>query len=485
MQMPARHAIETARIDRCVRRARSAPRGDVPGLSLWLALLAVVSSFAVSNLIVQRSSTAVATLAASILETSSPSIERMASARRSVLQVEVLLFEMMEQPSKRAEHEASLDSALDEAKRAKNDYMALPVWDDERKSQVALEASWGAFERAVVAARALVQAGDHRAALDTFFSKVEPAQRQFVEHAGTIIELNAAHGRDLAQTIAVTRRRTTVLAGVANAVCALFTLLVGYLLHRQAVARRTFEHVHLEQIESRATELEQFAGRVAHDIRNPLAAARNAAELASRRTEDPTVRDLHQRVMRSLSRADAITTALLDFARSGAMPDPGARTVPREVVNGVTAELEADARRAGIQLTTESIPPVAVACARGVYMSLLGNLLRNAIKYMRDVEERKITVRVMVDGRSVRTEVADTGPGIAASTQSSLFQIYVRGPTGGAEGLGLGLATVKRLVEGHGGEVGVRSEPGAGSTFWFTLPRAGDEEVELTHPSYA
>lgn len=472
--------METARIDRCVPRARKDPRGDVPGATLWLALLAVVGSFVASNLIVQRSSSAVASFAATILGTSSPSIERMATARRSVLQVEILLFELMEQPTKRAEHEAAIDAALEEARRAKSDYLALPVWEDEHKSQVELEASWTKFEHAVASVRTVAQSGDREAALQKFFDRVEPAQRRLVEHASAIIEINAAHGRDLAQSIAATRRRTTVITSAANAVCALLTVLVGYLLHRQAVARRALEHVHLEQIESRARELEQFAGRVAHDIRNPLAAARNAAELASRRVEDETVRDLQKRVMRSLSRADAITTALLDFARSGAMPDPGARTVPREVVSGVTAELEADARRAGIELSTEPIPRVAVACARGVYMSLLGNLLRNAIKYMRDVEERRITVRVIDRGDTIRTEVVDTGPGIAASTQSSLFQIYVRGPTGGAEGLGLGLATVKRLVEGHGGEVGVDSRPGAGSTFWFTLPRAGYEEVELS-----
>lgn len=54
-----------------------------------------------------------------------------------------------------------------------------------------------------------------------------------------------------------------------------------------------------------------------------------------------------------------------------------------------------------------------------------------------------------------------------------VFEPYFRGQAGGAEGLGLGLATVKKLAEGHGGRVGVTSERGKGSTFWFELPRAG------------
>src|SRR5438067_4535072 len=96
-----RHTIAAARIDRNVSRARTVPRGDLPGWRLWLALVAVVGSFAASNFIVQRSSSAVATLAASMLDVAAPSIERMAAARRSVLQAEVLLLELAEQPTKR------------------------------------------------------------------------------------------------------------------------------------------------------------------------------------------------------------------------------------------------------------------------------------------------------------------------------------------------------------------------------------------------
>ncbi|MGZ5970997.1 MAG: sensor histidine kinase, partial [Polyangiales bacterium] len=256
------------------------------------------------------------------------------------------------------------------------------------------------------------------------------------------------------------------------------------------VLRRALATTHFAAIEARAAELEQFAGRVAHDIRNPLAAARVAAELAEKRTSDEFVRELHRRIMRSLGRADAITTDLLGFARSGAKPDPGARAAPRSIVHEVTTDLAHDAERMGIELCADPVPPVAVACSRGVYLSLLGNLVRNAIKYMRDAPTRRITVRVVEDDGFVRTEVVDTGPGIAEDLLPSLFQPYFRGPSGGAEGLGLGLATVKRLAEGHGGRAGVRSERGKGSTFWFELPRAGVDEVEEvrgsapSHPAF-
>jgi signal transduction histidine kinase len=76
---------------------------------------------------------------------------------------------------------------------------------------------------------------------------------------------------------------------------------------------------------------------------------------------------------------------------------------------------------------------------------------------MGDSENRRVTIRLMEAGGFVRTEVIDTGPGIPPESLPSLFDLYFRGQRGGANGLGLGLATVKKLAEGHGGRVGVTS----------------------------
>jgi len=99
--------------------------------------------------------------------------------------------------------------------------------------------------------------------------------------------------------------------------------------------------------------------------------------------------------------------------------------------------------------------------------------VRNAIKYMGSRTQREIQVRVLERNEFVRTEVDDTGPGIPADKLASLFQPYFRANRSGVEGLGLGLATVKKLAENHGGRAGVVSVVGKGSTFWFELPRAG------------
>jgi len=70
--------------------------------------------------------------------------------------------------------------------------------------------------------------------------------------------------------------------------------------------------------------------------------------------------------------------------------------------------------------------------------------------------------------------VEDTGPGIPVGLQKVVFDPFVRGPQEVADGTGLGLATVKRLAEAHGGRVGLQSTVGVGSVFWVELPLASD-----------
>jgi signal transduction histidine kinase len=97
---------------------------------------------------------------------------------------------------------------------------------------------------------------------------------------------------------------------------------------------------------------------------------------------------------------------------------------------------------------------------------------------MRDSAVRHIAIRVVESGDVVRFEVEDTGPGVPPGLEQAIFEPYVRGEGVTQPGLGLGLATVKRFCEAYGGTVGVRSVSGAGSLFYFTLPRASEQDRE-------
>ena len=142
-------------------------------------------------------------------------------------------------------------------------------------------------------------------------------------------------------------------------------------------------------------------------------------------------------------------------------------------------ELRPDAAAAAIALRTEGPARVAVACGSALLADVLRNLLRNAIKYLGSSSRREVTVRVKTDGPWAHIEVVDSGPGLPLELQDRVFEPWFRSPgeTPGG-GLGLGLATVKRIVEAHGGRVGVRSTPGTGSVFWFELARVPDGALQ-------
>jgi signal transduction histidine kinase len=102
---------------------------------------------------------------------------------------------------------------------------------------------------------------------------------------------------------------------------------------------------------------------------------------------------------------------------------------------------------------------------------VLANLIQNAVRYT--PPGGRIELRAAPDARALRFVVSDTGGGIAAEHLPRLFERFSRVPGAPAGGAGLGLYICKEIVEAHGGRVGVESDPGRGSLFWFTLPLAG------------
>jgi signal transduction histidine kinase len=445
------------------------------GTMLALVFTAVIGSFLVSTIVVQRASTDVEEFADSIIHISTPSIEQLASVRASVLHIELLLSRYLHEPEARASIRPQVEASLRRLDDDVRGYLTLPTFPREASYWLEMQRAWTSFDQEVRRARELSDAGRSEEAVERFGSGVEPSAQHLLDAAISGIEFHAEHGQTLAVRIKELRSRTIVLANGLTAFCVLLGLVGALLIHRQARRRRAEVEEHSALIEARAAELEQFAGRVAHDIRNPLSSAKIACDLLLHFPPNERGRELGGKIDRSLGRADAIIAGLLEFARSGAHPDPGARTDVQEVVSDLESGASQEAAALGIDLDFETAPPIMVACGKGVYLSLLGNLVRNAIKYIGDKEPRKISVRVEVEEAFVRTSVSDTGPGIPRENLPQLFEPYFRASTKIRDGIGLGLATVKKLAEAHGGRVGVRSELGEGSTFWFLLPHAGSK----------
>jgi signal transduction histidine kinase len=253
----------------------------------------------------------------------------------------------------------------------------------------------------------------------------------------------------------------------------LLTAIAGFLAVRALQHHHRIVDERNRLVARRAEELEQFAGRVAHDILGPLSATRLAVSHAAGQLQDPALKRTLERGQRGVDRVASIVDGLLRFARAGARPEPGVVSSVAPVVQSVVAELEPLARDAGITLTAAEVPPCAIYGHAGVLASVVENLTRNALKYMGERSERRVEVRVQPRADVVRVEVEDTGPGIPPALYDTIFDPHVRGRNdGGKPGIGLGLATVKRIAEAHGGAVGFRSKLDAGTTFWVELPRA-------------
>ncbi len=257
------------------------------------------------------------------------------------------------------------------------------------------------------------------------------------------------------------RRSFAVVVGmVAVATC-------SWLLLRRQRARLDRER------ERRIAELDAFAARVAHDLRGPIGSIALALELLGRDAAGltPGARAVVERIASGVRQQTQLIDALLAFARAGAAADPDLTSRADEVVQSVLSGLAGLVQEHRTQLRWVVEPDLVVDVPPGVLASIADNLARNAILHMGASEVRRIDLRVTSTPGSVVLEVEDTGPGMQADQLERLFRPFQRGSTSGP-GHGLGLATVKRLVEGHRGTITVTSQPGRGSTFRVELPRA-------------
>ena len=312
----------------------------------------------------------------------------------------------------------------------------------------------------------------------------EPLARRNIDEVMTKVsedldlagQLNAQVAKDAALEVTDV---SSVALPLAAAIVALTTVAAAVTLVVTIRAVRRAESIWAKSrasLDRRAEELELFAGRVAHDLLSPLMTVSLAMDLASQRLMEPadgTARNAVARASRTLQRVRRFVSDLLDFARSGAKPLSGVRAGVDDAIREVTDEFAPAAHDAGVEL---SIEPGRVgrdvACSPGVLVSVLSNLLQNAIKYVGQGAVRRVQIRTALDAGEVRVEIEDTGPGIPVAERDLVFDSYVRGHDAKAPGLGLGLATVRRFVESHGGHVGMRPASTGGSVFWFSLPAA-------------
>ena len=236
-----------------------------------------------------------------------------------------------------------------------------------------------------------------------------------------------------------------------------------------------------------------FLANMSHEIRTPMNGVIGVTQLLEKSALNETQRSYVTTIARSGELLLAIINDILDFSKveAGKLVIAHTPTTLRSLVVEVCESLQATAQAKGVTLQhvfEDAVPAVVLGDSLRLRQILL-NLLSNALKF---TSVGKVTLRISketdqaADPR-LRFEVTDTGIGIAHTDHASLFEAFTQVDelsTRRYGGTGLGLAICKRLVTLMSGTIGVTSELGVGSTFWFVLPLEATEHVALV-PSKA
>ncbi|MGH7269845.1 MAG: ATP-binding protein [Polyangiaceae bacterium] len=247
------------------------------------------------------------------------------------------------------------------------------------------------------------------------------------------------------------------------------------------IARRTSQTLDNARVHERAARAvkarEDLLAVVSHDLRNPLNVILGRADmvLSAPPSEDSALRARNATlaIFRSAQRMNRLICDLLDAAsiEAGRLSvEPSVHCAASIVFDAIEA-LEVSGSPAGLHLEAIVARDTHVLCDRGRLLQVFSNLLGNAIKFTPN--DGTVTVRVEPHEDKVRFSIEDTGSGIPEDQLPHIFERYWQAKRTARLGTGLGLSIAKGIIEAHGGTIAVFSQIGVGSTFSFTLTRAG------------
>ena len=274
------------------------------------------------------------------------------------------------------------------------------------------------------------------------------------------------------------------MAGIVSETTALLTTQTQTLQSfttslEQAVAARTTELLRAKDAaEAASVTKSQFLANMSHEIRTPMNGVLGMAELLLNSSLTDKQRHLADSVHRSGTALLSIINDILDFSKieAGKLELEHIEFGFRDTIEEAVELFAEPAEKKGLELTCfipDNIPDNVIGDPVRLRQILL-NLVGNAIKFSQRGEV-KVSMQVLAEDATtlrLKCEVIDTGIGIPPQAQAQLFTAFSQADgstTRRFGGTGLGLAIVKQLVQLMGGEVGIASTPGQGSTFWFTL----------------
>ncbi len=228
------------------------------------------------------------------------------------------------------------------------------------------------------------------------------------------------------------------------------------------------------QLEASNNELKEFAYIISHDLRAPLRAVSQLAGWIANDYSgvlDEEGKDLINLLLSRIDRMEGLIQGILEYSRIGRVKEKGQRVDLNSLLGDVVDTISPPE---GIQVIVETqLPTIMFEYEHAEQM--FQHLVDNAVKFM-DKPEGEIRIRAEDGGDHWKFSVADNGPGIDPTSHDKIFQIFqTLSPRDESESTGIGLTLVKKIVDTSGGDIWVESEVGAGTTFFLTLPKKGDD----------
>jgi PAS domain S-box-containing protein len=318
-------------------------------------------------------------------------------------------------------------------------------------------------------------AGAYEAAFDLFLTLVHRDDRQRVEHE---MHVENADGGSYESNFRVVwpdgtvhdlMARGKVIEGPDRTLSRLTGVFWDITERKQTEARLQRLFVELERSNK---ELELFAYVASHDLQEPLRMVSSYTQLLERRYSDKLDDDAREFIAYAVdgaSRMQRLINDLLEFSRVSTRGRPVELTDVAQVLGIVRANLSVAVEEAGALVTNAQMP--VILADSGQIGQVLQNLVGNAIKF-RNGTRPHVHVDAVENLDDWKFSVHDDGIGIEAEYFDRIFVIFQRlHSKGDYPGTGIGLALCKRIVERHGGKIWVESQPHAGSTFYFTIPK--------------
>ena len=231
-----------------------------------------------------------------------------------------------------------------------------------------------------------------------------------------------------------------------------------------------------EELRKINEELKHFVHVVSHDLKAPITHIQGFSSLLLKNYQQKLGergRRCLERIEANVRRMEVLISDLLALSSIGRVVSTFKDIPSLEIVRNVTSDLEDRMNQKGIELVVADNLPTIYCDGNRIYQ-VFENLLVNAIKFMRETQNPRIEIGCEDKEGFHQFYVRDNGIGIDQKHHREIFERFHRlKETEDEEGTGLGLTIVDRIVSHHGGRVWVESEPGKGSTFYFTLPCAG------------